>query len=211
MQETRFDIRSLGGSNPGWPESLIAPLPLSQSSVPLATISIHYILGLQSKNIGFLTIGVVISWPPLFYDQQNGSMLDFTQCRSIRLGSMENADLAVSTKTADLGVFLRGLTRGCFKPVRSTTPKKIVQPNWAMSSSWGLARGHAGYKRALGGFLHLFSPLTILYSIKIKESYRISHFMETSCLLLEGSNRTTSSVCLSSPRPTYLKTILILR
>jgi hypothetical protein len=107
-------------------------------------------------------------------------MLDFTQCRSIRLGSMENADLAVSTKTADLGVFLRGLTRGCFKPVRSTTPKKIVQPNWAMSSSRGLARGHAGYKRALGGFLHLFSPLTIRYSIKIKESYRISHFMETS-------------------------------
>jgi hypothetical protein len=97
--------------------------------------------------------------------------------------------------------FLRGLTRGCFKPVRSTTPKKIVQPNWAMSSPRGL-------ERALGGFLHLFSPLAILYSIKIKESYRRSYFMETSCLLLEGSNRRTSSVCLSSPRPTYLKTIL---
>jgi hypothetical protein len=61
---------------------------------------------------------------PLFYDQQNGSTLYFTQCRSIGLGSMETADLAVSTDN-----------------------------------------------RALGGFLHLFSPLTNCYSIKIKESY----------------------------------------
>jgi hypothetical protein len=63
---------------------------------------------------------------PLFYDQQSGSTLYFTQCRSIGLGSTVSADPTISMVSADLTV-PPGPDLGCFK----THVSHNTEENWA--------------------------------------------------------------------------------